>query len=67
MIVIKSPKFNICTCERCGTVFQPEAQDDLYYKFLPAEITPYKVYARCPTCEGYCEITVIEETAQNDK
>ena len=58
MRIIREPQFNVCECERCGTIFQPEASDDLYYKFKDDE--PWsveKVFVRCPTCSSNIEVT----------
>ena len=67
MKIFKQPTFKICNCEKCGTVFQPEASDTLEYRFLPPLGETYEVYTRCPTCEWYCEVTPIGErlTEQN--
>ena len=62
MKIFKVPEFNICECARCGTVFQPEAQDDLYYQF--DNINPMiieKVMTRCPTCETYLTVTTVDK------
>ena len=62
MKIFKHPQFNICTCKKCGTVFQPEASDNLEYRFLPPLGEEYEVYTRCPTCEWYCEVMVEGKT-----
>lgn len=66
MIIIKQPTFNICTCEKCGTVFQPEASDYLYYHFGSSDFEPKEVYIRCPTCDSSCEVTTKEEDGVTD-
>lgn len=66
MTIYKHPEFNICTCEKCGTVFKPDWSDTLEYRFEPPLGEKYEVYTRCPTCEYYCEVTVKKETKQFD-
>ena len=67
MRIIVSPQYNICTCERCGTVFQPEAGDNLEYRFSdPAKFEGLEVFIHCPTCFRYCPITVKGATDKND-
>lgn len=61
MKIFKHPQFDVVTCKKCGTVFQPEASDTLEYRFLPSLGEVPEVYTRCPTCEWYCEVTVVEE------
>lgn len=61
MIVYSQPKYKVCTCKTCGTVFQPEPSDSLEY-FFKGEIgiDEYDVFARCPTCSYCCPVTVVE-------
>ena len=59
MNVIKAPKFNVCECETCKTVFEPHYYDELHYMF--AEFKVDSIYARCPTCSGLVEVTKCEE------
>lgn len=66
MKVIKAPQFNICKCKKCGTIFQPEAGDNLDYRFLPPLGEIFEVYIHCPTCEWYCEVTKANETDIKD-
>lgn len=57
MKIIKEPQFDICECERCGTVFQPETGDHLTYQF--GKDNPFsinKVFIRCPTCDMSIEV-----------
>lgn len=55
MNVIKAPKFNICECEVCKTVFEPDYYDELHYMFTDFKVA--SVYARCPTCSSLVEAT----------
>lgn len=64
MKIFKQPQFNICTCDKCGTVFQPEASDTLEYRFSPI-IDKFETFIRCPTCDYYCEVTVAKEISEN--
>lgn len=57
MIVYSKPQFAVITCERCGTVFQPEASDTLLYNFKT--IDTFKVLVACPTCAVHCPVTTI--------
>lgn len=60
MKIIKQPQFDICDCEICGTVFQPEAGDHIDYRCLPnGEV--YNIIAYCPTCGCYCNVTTKKE------
>ena len=61
MNVIKAPKFNVCECETCGTVFEPHYYDELQYVFHPENFIPSQIFARCPTCSGLVEVTKSEE------
>lgn len=63
MRIFKYPQFDICTCARCGTVFQPEVSDVIEYRFL--NLTEARPYIRCPVCEELHEITKIGETDTN--
>lgn len=67
MIIFKSPMFAVCTCERCGTVFQPEPSDHLEYRFADrADFENFEVFTDCPTCEKYCKVIRICETDINE-
>lgn len=67
MLIFKTPSFEVCTCERCGTVFQPEAGDNLEYRFAdPAQFENLEVFTHCPTCYKYCAVTVKVATDKND-
>lgn len=58
MKFIKRPLFNVCECDRCGTIFQPEAGDDFCYKFDnldPCKVE--KIMTRCPVCDTYLIVT----------
>ena len=57
MIIYEQPKFGICTCEKCGTVFQPEPGDTLYFDFKT--IDTFEVSTRCPTCYHGCPVTMV--------
>ena len=62
MTIYKQPEFNVCTCSTCGTVFKPEASDTLEYLFRSViGIDEFDVFARCPTCNYSCPVTVIKE------
>ena len=63
MRIIKYPKFEICTCGECGTVFLPEAGDTIEYRFL--NLTEHIAYIRCPTCNVECELTKPDATEIN--
>jgi uncharacterized Zn finger protein len=65
MNVIKTPRFNVCECEVCGTVFEPHYYDELQYVFHPENFMPSQIYARCPTCSGLVEVTKNEEQKEN--
>lgn len=59
MKIFKQPEFNVCTCEICGTVFQPDSRDTLEYCFkTEIGINEFDVFVRCPTCNNYCPVTV---------
>lgn len=64
MRILKYPQFRVCTCERCGTVFQVEPYDCLEYRFY--SLGEYDVFVRCPTCDKYCEVTEIKNAADTD-
>lgn len=55
MKIIKQPKFNPCTCVRCGTIFLPEAGDEIFNRNFLYMAT------ECPTCRNYCQVTIEEE------
>lgn len=61
MRIIKAPEFNICECEICGTVFQPEAKSDNfryeYHQFNPKD-EKYEILTRCPVCSRLVKVTV---------
>lgn len=62
MKYVKRPLFNICRCDRCGTVIQPEAGDDFYYEF--DDLDPLKikrVRTSCPVCNTYLLVTTVDE------
>lgn len=56
MKIIKAPKFEVCTCEKCGTVFEVEQGDHLYCQFDKAGIEIEKYFANCPTCDSYVKL-----------
>ena len=57
MIVKVKPTFEVCKCGICGTVFQPEAGDNIDYRILPSGEV-YKIAIGCPTCSFWCDVTV---------
>lgn len=56
MIILGTPKYEVFTCERCGTIFRPEASDNLLYLFSPSLDSEYEIYINCPTCDSCCKI-----------
>ena len=57
MKIIKSPNFennNICTCEKCGTIFEVEPTDHIECQF--GVLTIEKWFVKCPVCDSYVEL-----------
>ena len=52
MKIIKQPVFETITCKRCGTVFVPEAEDDIICTGVDAEgVNTLEI--ECPTCAWF--------------
>ena len=58
MKIIKAPKFEVCTCKCCGTVFQAETKDQIIYQ---DKGDSYEILVVCPTCDRWVEIKEVIE------
>lgn len=61
MRIISSPDFEVITCEKCGTVFQPEPFDHLEYLFSATGLFPQRILIRCPVCDKHCDVKIAEK------
>ena len=57
MQILKAPKFKICNCEVCNTIFRPKASDGIKYVCKFNETEP-EIYAECPTCGMLVEVKI---------
>ena len=64
MKIIKIPKFDICECKRCGTVFQPEKGDQFMYQYNADN--PFDVRGVCVRCP-ICDLCVEVKTKDDEK